>query len=78
MKQFLKDFLAYTLYPKGYFIGFALAISPYVWDILTKGAREFNLVSVGNVGAIIQIVGFVLMVGAYFSEKYLDNETKGG
>ena len=73
--KFVKDLIADLLFPKGYFVGFFLVISPYLWDIFWKGAENLGHIIVCDRGVIVQIVGVSLAVGAYFSERYLNKRT---
>uniref|UniRef100_A0A6M3KQP3 Uncharacterized protein n=1 Tax=viral metagenome TaxID=1070528 RepID=A0A6M3KQP3_9ZZZZ len=73
--RFIKDLLADILFPKGYFVGFGLIISPYIWDILWKGTEKLGNIVICDRGVIVQVVGIVLVIGAYCSEKYLNQRT---
>ncbi len=75
MKRFIKDLISDILYPKGYFIGFGLIVSPYIWDIFWKGTEQLGRIVVCDKGVITQLIGIFLMIGAYLSEKYLKRRT---
>ena len=50
------------IYCYGFKVGLALMISPIVKDLLWRGAREWNYVSIGSVGVLIQLVGLFLVI----------------
>ena len=50
------------LWSIGFKLGIGLVMAPIVVDLLWHGGREFNLVSIGNVGVIVQIIGLILML----------------
>ena len=52
--------------------GFALILMPIVWDILMKGARDYQAVSVCWKGVIIQILGALMIM---YSRK-IDRELR--
>jgi len=45
----------------GFKIGITLIILPILTDLLMSGAREWNVVSIGIKGVLLQIVGLILM-----------------
>ena len=57
-------------------IGLALILAPIVKDLLMHGAREWNLVSIGLLGVIIQVIGTVLILTGKRSEFILDQLTR--
>ena len=50
------------VYLHGFYAGVGLIMLPIVTDLLWFGGREFNAVSIGNVGVIIQCAGIALML----------------
>ena len=51
----------YFLEDWGYYIGFAMIISPIVWDILWKGLRSGENIKVCLGGVICQIAGLIVI-----------------
>jgi hypothetical protein len=49
------------IYLYGFKAGFILIALPIMKDIFFRGAREWNMVSIGTWGIIIQIIGIYLL-----------------
>ena len=50
------------IYFHGFNTGICLMVAPILRDLIMRGAREWNLVSIGMVGVCVQTVGLVLMI----------------
>jgi len=60
MGKFLRDpkgEVAALLFYYGFRVGMILVLAPIARDILLRDAREWNLISIGIVGQIIQLIG---------------------
>jgi len=64
------------VYAYGELIGLLLIISPIAKDILLKGAREWNVISIGTIGVIVQVIGVILILIGKRSEHILDQLTR--
>lgn len=64
-KEHIRLFVA----EKGIWIGLVIVFSPAVRDLIYHGAREFNLVSIGNIGVLIQILGGAIMWVSWYVKK---------
>ena len=67
------DNLKLWLGVNGLWTGISLIISPYLWDVFWRGAREMAHVSVGDKGAVVQLLGIAVIVYS----RFIDNKTKG-
>ena len=61
MKIFVEH-VQYYLGLHGEGLGLFLVLAPVLRDLIWSGAREFNLVSIGNKGVIVMLLGVALIV----------------
>ena len=54
----IKEFI----YFYGFFAGIILILLPIITDILWHGGREWNFVSIGIKGVLVQLSGMLLML----------------
>jgi hypothetical protein len=54
----IKEFVYYY----GFTVGVALVATPAISDILFHGGREWNLISIGVIGVLCQVIGLALML----------------
>lgn len=73
-----KEKVLYWFYNYGWWVGNILIFLPIGRDILLRGGREFNFISIGIVGVCIQIAGLICLWLAYYGESNLDKKTKPG
>jgi len=50
------------IYFHGVKVGMFLIIAPIAKDLIWNGAREWNFISIGIVGCVVQLVGIILLV----------------
>lgn len=72
---YIENFLDWC-WNKGMNIGFLLIVLPHLKDLIMHGAREWNIVNVGTLGAISQGIGLVIIVCGTCRRWYLDEITK--
>ena len=65
----MKEKLKFFIYYHGFKTGIAMICLPIITDLIWHGGREFNLVSVGNMGVICQVIGVVLMISGGRNSK---------
>jgi len=66
----------YWLYNFGSKVGMFLVASPLAYDVFYRGGRELALISVGTVGAWVQILGLVLIALSRYAGKRIDEITQ--
>ena len=54
--------IKYWIYCNGEKFGLGLVAMPWIRDLVLNGAREWNLVSTGIWGTLVQIVGVTLII----------------
>jgi len=71
-----KEKFFYFFYCYGSRVGIGLVLFPIAKDLLYSSAREWNLVSIGIVGVIVQLTGVACLYLAYKAERVLSRRTK--
>ena len=57
-------------------IGLLFIFSPILWDIFYQGGREFDPIAIGYKGAIMQVIGGLIMLTGYAITVFLEYKTK--
>lgn len=73
----LAERVVYWIYCYGFWVGINLVSAPILKDLIFKTSREQNIVSIGTIGVLIQIIGIALIIGWAKAERRLEEETRG-
>lgn len=66
----------YWLYNYASKVGMFLVVFPLAYDIFYRGGRELALISVGTIGAWVQIAGLILIALSRYAGTRIDEITQ--